>query len=51
MNKVEITVIKEEKVDNRVNNTGRPVIKNRLDKLDCVSKDCIINYIVNLYMV
>ena len=27
MNKVEITVIKEEKVDNRVNNTGRPVNK------------------------
>ena len=27
MNKVNITVIKEEKVDNRVNNTGRPVNK------------------------
>jgi len=27
MNKVEIKVIKEEKVDNRVNNTGRPVNK------------------------
>ena len=27
MNKVEITVIKQEKVDNRVNNTGRPVNK------------------------
>ena len=27
MNKVEIKVIKQEKVDNRVNNTGRPVNK------------------------
>jgi len=27
MNKVNITVIKQEKVDNRVNNTGRPVNK------------------------
>ena len=27
MNKVEITVIKQEKIDNRVNNTGRPVNK------------------------
>ena len=27
MNKVNINVIKEEKIDNRVNNTGRPVNK------------------------
>ena len=43
MNKVEIKVIKQEKVDNRVNNTGRPVNKKsarqiRLNKQALYSK-------------
>ena len=43
MNKVNINVIKEEKIDNRVNNTGRPVNKKsarqvRLAKQELYSK-------------
>ena len=34
MNKIKLNVVKEEKIDNRVNNTGRPVNKKVLGKLD-----------------
>ena len=34
MKKVAIKVVKEVKVDGRKNNTGRPVNKSQLDKLD-----------------
>ena len=40
MNKVKINVVKEEKIDNRVNNTGRPINKSAVG-----GHVCNVNYI------
>jgi len=49
MNKVEIKVIKQEKVDNRVNNTGRPVNKKSSRQIR-LAKQALYNKLNNAFV-
>ncbi len=49
MNKVNIKVVKQEKVDNRVNNTGRPVNKKSARQVR-LAKQALYNKIHNAFI-
>ena len=49
MNKVKLNVIKEEKIDNRVNNTGRPVNKKSARQVR-LAKQALYNKLNNAFV-
>ena len=50
LNKVEVQVESQVKVDNRVNNTGRPVNKKSIMDLIMIALICAIGFLGGMYV-